>query len=294
MATLTLQIPTINDSRLDFTVLAKIWQDVAKAGNGTNVNFNFSSCGFLRPNAVVFLGALARLIQHRGGAPRFLVDTMQSQVSANLLQNGFAYAMGDDTQPWQGNSIPYREYSQIDKNAIVYSLKNEWLGRGWVNISHDLMNEIAGRMSEIYVNAFDHSLTPIGVYSCGQHFPNRRELTLAVADFGVGIPSKVRFQEGEAFAGADAMRWAFTRGNSTARQIHGPRGMGLDLLKEFVRVNRGRLEIYSHDGYACIDSTGEMYENLPVFFEGTLVQVRLVCDNKLYLLSSEIDSLAFF
>jgi hypothetical protein len=233
-------------------------------------------------------------MQHRGGIPRFLVATMQRQVSTNLLQNGFAHAMGADTRPWQGNSIPFREYLQNDKNAIVHSLKHEWLGRGWVNLSHDLANEIAGRMSEIFVNAFDHSETPLGVYSCGQHFPSRRELMLAVADFGVGIPSNVRFHRSEALDGAETMRWAFTRGHSTKPQSQWPRGMGLDLLKEFVRVNCGRLEIYSHDGYARIDSSGETYENLPVFFEGTLAQIILLCDNSLYSLSNESDLSAFF
>jgi len=149
-------------------------------------------------------------------------------------------------------------------------------------------------MSEIYINSFEHSKTLIGVSSCGQHFPNRRELVLAVADFGVGIPSNVRSNVCDRLSGAETMRWAFTRGNTTANQIYGPRGMGLDLLKEFVRLNGGKLEIYSHDGYARIDSTGEIYENLPVFFEGTLVQVLLLCNNNFYSLSKEPDSSAFF
>ena len=267
MTLLAINIPTINDGRSDFIVLANIWRDVMSKGKGAEVLFKFSSCNFLRPNAVVFLGALARLIEYFGGKPTFVVETMKPHISTNLLQNGFAYAMGADTHPWQGNSIPYQEFGHNDINRIVNNLKNEWLGRDWVNISNTLKNEIAGQMSEIYINSFEHSKTLIGVSSCGQHFPNRRELVLAVADFGVGIPSNVRSSVDDRLSGAETMRWAFTRGNTTAKQIYGPRGMGLDLLKEFVRLNGGKLEIYSHDGYARIDSSGEIYENLQAFLK---------------------------
>jgi hypothetical protein len=89
---------------------------------------------------------------------------------------------------------------------------------------------------------------------------------LAVADFGGGIPSNVRSSLDDRLSGAEeTMRRAFTQGNTTTKQIYGPRGMGLDLLKEFVRLNSGKLEIYSHDGYVCIDNTGQIYENFPVF-----------------------------
>ena len=92
-----------------------------------------------------------------------------------------------------------------------------------------------------------------------------------------------REQEGSA---ADALRWAFERGTSTSTR-EGPRGVGLDLLKELVRKNNGVMLVYSHDGRANIDHRGETYDNSQVFFEGTLVQIRLLCDDKHYMLSNE-------
>jgi uncharacterized membrane protein len=89
------------------------------------------------------------------------------------------------------------------------------------------------------------------------------------------------------------MRWAFVRGTSTARSLS-PRGIGLDLLKDFIRKNGGQLEIYSHDGYARIDAAAENYQNLPVYFEGTLAQARLHCDDKYYALSNELSSEPYF
>lgn len=90
------------------------------------------------------------------------------------------------------------------------------------------------------------------------------------------------------------MRWAFTAGNSTSRRASGPRGVGLDLLKEFVRKVQGCLQVFSHDGYARIDADGETYQDLRCSFEGTLVQVRLRCDDKVYQLSNELNTQPFF
>ena len=239
-------------------------------------------------------GRLVRVIVHRGGNARFDTATIRGDVRTNLEQNGFASAMGANLLPWRGNSIPYREDFHQDEDGVVEYLKINWLGRGWVNISHELSNVIASQMWEVYANAFEHSGSRVGVLSCGQYFRNRGELVLAVADFGVGIPSNVCLYTGNsALPGGEAMKWAFTRGTSTA-QKKGPRGMGLDLLKEFIRVSNGVLVIYSHNGYARIDGRAEIYQNSPAFFEGTLVQVTLHCDDAYYLLSNEIGSAPYF
>lgn len=296
MTILTISVPRINDQLSDFSTLASIWRQVMDAGDGAEVHFDFSHCDFLRPNAVVFLGGLARLMQQRGGVPRFLSGTMQNWVRTNLFQNGFAAAMGENVSSWQGNSIPFREDPWEDKTAIVDGyLKPLWLGRGWVNVSRLLTNAISGQMWEIYANAFGHGESPVGALSCGQYFPKRHELVLAVADFGVGIPSNARLHGNPNFTGKEAMEWAFYPGTTSIPHSTGtPRGMGLDLLREFIRVSQGVLAIYSHDGYARIDGSGEIYQNLPAFFEGTLVQVTLRCDDTYYSLSNEVDSAPYF
>lgn len=286
------QIPTINDSPADFERLFSIW-------NQTNdyfeeVRFDFSRCHFLRPNAVAFLGGLARLIASRQGTAIFDWDTLRdSAIKMNLRQNGFAGMFGQPYSGWTGHSIPYREDGFQDVNAIMDYLTDSWLGRGWVQVSPRLRDAIVGRMWEIYNNAFEHSGSEIGVFSCGQHFPQQNELYLSVVDFGQGIPAKVRnYLSSDSRAGqltaAGCLRWAFQRGNSTDR-AGVARGLGLDLLKEFVRLNHGKLEVYSNEGYVVIDQNGERFENRSASFEGTVFYVTLRCDEALYRFADEAD-----
>src|SRR5438094_3431457 len=130
-----------------------------------------------------------------------------------------------------------------------------WLGRGWVNVSHRLRDAIVGNMAEVYLNAFEHARSPVGVFTCGQHFPGKQELNLTIVDFGVGIPSNVRLFKANEFRpeqlpAAKCMEWAFQSGTSTRSETpgQGPCGLGLDLLRAFVQQNGGRLEMFINAG----------------------------------------------
>jgi hypothetical protein len=294
MAQRVIQIPRINDGRGDFATLFGIWSQANDYFE--DIRFDFSQCGFLRPNAVAFLGGLARLVESRKGSAEFDWGTLHDQaVLNNLKQNGFAGAFGYPSSGWDGNSIPYREDNSLNMNEIMDYLTFNWIGKGWVQVSHRLRDAIAGRMWEIYNNAFEHSGSQIGVFSCGQYFKTYNDLILSVVDFGQGVPAKVRgfFRQHteedlvSRLSGASCLKWAFQAGNTT--KIGEPAGSGLDLLKDFIRVNHGRLEVYSNEGYALINKDGERYENRPISFEGTIFHITLRCDESLYRFEDEAE-----
>jgi hypothetical protein len=295
MAQKVIQIPTLNDGPHDFARLFGIWNDVNDYFE--DIRFDFSRCGFLRPNAVAFLGGLARLVESRMGSVTFDWGTLRhGAVMTNLCQNGFAGTFAYPSSRWDGNSIPYREDKTLDMNGIMDYLTYNWIGKGWVHVSDRLRDAIAGRMWEIYSNAFEHSGTEIGVFSCGQHYWRQNDLILSAVDFGRGIPANVRsflrqyVEEAlvSKLSGAACLKWAFERGNSTCTGGVA-RGLGLDLLKEFVRLNQGKLEIYSNDGYAIVDKEGERFENRELAFEGTVVHITLRCDENLYRFRDEAE-----
>jgi hypothetical protein len=294
-------VPTLNDKGWHFDQLFGLWRDLAQ--DRVAVRFDFSDCRFLRQNAVAFLGGLVRLIEYRGGCVDFAWDTLQPDVRANLAQNGFMEAFGGPGRSWSGNSIPFREDpcqnpAPAQRCRLVQRfLSDQWLGRGWVSVSPGLSNAIVGQMAEVYMNAFEHSGSRIGVFSCGQHLPRNRELNLTVVDFGVGIPGNVRLFKADDFgperlSAAKCMEWAFQRGTTTkpGKPGPGPRGIGLDLLREFVQQNGGRMEMFSHEGYVCVAGGRVSFAERLVFFEGTLVNISLRCDESYYCLASELPN----
>ena len=292
MTPITLEVPTLCDSVTHYDRMFTLWNQVN--GDGLNVMFRFSHCTFLKQNAVAFLGGLARLIEHRGGSVQFDWTTLKEKIYTNLAQQGFLESFGVNEGPWKGNSVSFREDRTKNKKELVNYLKSKWLGRGWISVSQKLRDAIVGRVWEIYENAFEHSHSSIGIFSCGQHYPNQKCLDLAVVDFGVGIPSNVRmFVHDESLPAGRTLEWAFQAGKTTKPNGMG-RGMGLDLLRDFVKVNDGWLEVFSHDGYARIDRQGERYETRNSMFEGTILNISLKCDDKLYCFDTEIPNTPLF
>jgi len=293
-----LNVYTLNEAEWSYQQLFRLWREVS--GDGLDVQFDFSGCGFLMQHAVAFLGGLARLIEYRGGRVTFVWDTLGDAVGANLAQNGFMENFGGPRKSWPGNSIPFRHDPEQDAHAFENYLTRLWLGRGWVNVSPELGSAIVGNMAEIYLNAFEHGHSPIGVFACGQHFPKNRELNLTIVDFGVGIPSNVRLFKAHEFRpdqlqATNCMKWAFQEGTSTKQGSSAePRGLGLDLLRDFVIQNRGRLEMFSHEGYALITDGKISFTERSKFFEGTLVNISLRCDESYYCLASEVDKEPLF
>lgn len=279
----------INDDQRDYDYLNGLCNQLKDISNA-DVVFDFTGCGFLRQNAVVILGGMIRLLQKHGNSVAFRLDTIQDRVRVNLEQNGFLFRLGLGGTPWDGNSIPYREDTTMDADGYAEYLSERWLGKGWINVSENLRDHIVMRVIEAYLNVFDHAESPIGVITCGQHYPQREELSITMVDMGVGIPYTVREYLNRPNMSAEAaLKWAFEPTKTTKDQNNFARGNGLKLLKSFMEDNHGRLEIYSEAGYACIDDKGNRFDNRQLDFQGTVVQIKLTCDAARYILPEEDD-----
>ena len=291
---ITIMIPTVNDRESDFQRLFMLYAQ-AMSTNAPGIMFMFTHCEFLRPNAVAFLGGLWRSLMAKRVGVFIDWGTLKPEIEAILVQNTFCTQFGHQTPPfYHGHAIPYREDPKQDANSILDYLTQNWIGKGWLKVSEALRDAIAGTVWEIYVNSFEHSKSALGVFSCGQHYKNRNELVLSVVDFGIGIPNNVRKYLSEdprasTLTAEACLKWACISGNTTSTDGIA-RGLGLHLLKEMVKVNKGRLELYSHDAYVKIDEHGEIYKTLPFSFKGTILYITLLCDEKYYRLKSELES----
>jgi hypothetical protein len=257
--------------------------------NKLKIVIDFNYCTFLDHLGVAFLGGLIHLIRDRQGDVTFKWHTLSSKIRMNLAQNGFLQEFSENTEPWDGNSIPFRHDFDLTScnGGILPYLENQWLGRGWINISNRLKESIISTISEIYLNAFEHSQTPIGVFSCGQHYPNEKRLELTAIDFGVGIVSNVRsVPKYKTVSAEKALQWAFQQGNST-KAAEVSRGNGLSALQNFIIQNKGILMICTNDGQVKISDNGVEYSSNNKHFSGTLVNIVIQCDESKYCLSNE-------
>ncbi len=281
---LTVYIPTIKDTQQHFNTLFKLHADVERYP-GNTVIYNFSKCRALYPNAIAFLYGLARYLQSTSKDVYVDTGSLKAKIRDMLTQNGFIQKIEGKDYTETDALIPLREYKIKESEPTIDYLKNRWLNKSWINLSDKVRNAITGNVWEVYENAFEHAGSVIGMFSCGQRIGDR--VKLAIIDFGSGIPHNVFSLLGSrshtATAG-QALRWAFQPGNTTKG---GNRGMGLDLLKSFVKVNNGLLEVYSGGAHAIINTDREKYLCKRISFRGTLIYITFMCDDRYYCFASE-------
>lgn len=296
---ITLFVPTIRDTNEHFYRLFRL--SAIATSSQDLISFDFSRCKFLMQNGVALLGGLAKFLESEGRPADFQWRTMRQEVAASLGNNGFLRFFGQSARRSKGTAAEFRQDTLLEKEPLVAYLVHDWIGTGRIKLSSALKEAIVSTAWEIYANAFEHSQSPVGVFSCGQHYPSKHLLELTVVDFGCGIPAKVRaFLKRPDMSGAEALQWAFRRGTTTS-QIGIARGMGLDLLREFVRVNRGQVSIFSHDAYAIVDSRlprrkdrEVIYGKSGVPFTGTIANIVFRCTPHYYSFASEVSSRPLF
>ena len=134
-----------------------------------------------------------------------------------------------------------------------------------------------------------HSQTKLGIFSCGQYFPKRDRLDFSVADLGIGIRQNILGSTGLNLPAAEAIAWA-TVGQNTTKRGNIPGGLGLKLLREFITLNAGRIQIVSDSGYWALESGEVISKEMPNSFPGTVVSIEIdTVDKRSYRLSSEIS-----
>jgi len=284
----TISVPTLNDGIPDFEHLFELY-DRLQDEDG-QVTFTFWRCEFLRHAAAAFLGGLRAAVRLNGGDIFIDSKSMRSGVRLNLVKNGFLDADDTTTVRDTGNVVPFR-HDPIDNGLagavpLMQYLFSHLLEKDWVHMSPGIQSAVAGTIWEIYANAFEHSRSDAGIFSCGQYYPTIGQVGLAIIDFGIGIPQSVRDYHRSApgtdnyLTSIEALHWALGPGHSTKSQ--GYSGLGLDFVQSFMRANDGLLDIYTHDASVRINAKGMSYRPLSTFFPGTAFNLRLQCDGSKY------------
>lgn len=148
-----------------------------------------------------------------------------------------------------------------------------------VKLDKKLKDVLISKIGEIFANAFTHGQSEIGVFCCG-FINDSKQFTFSVYDAGIGIPQNVSQYLRREIPPQDALRWAFAQGNSTLNgQVDYPRGAGLNMLEDFVKVNGGRIDLVSCGGYCRIENSHSSFFDLEFPFIGTMFSMTIVADN---------------
>lgn len=217
------------------------------------------------------------------------VQNISSKVEDILQRNQFLtifnHIVVEDTKQ---TTLPFKIFEPHAGKQFYRYLNSQMTGRGMPIMTARLIKRFRLSLLEIFQNAKMHARSDAGIFVCGQYFPYMNRLDFSVVDAGIGIRDNVRAYTGQrSMNSCSAIRWALTEGNSTQTTDH-PGGLGLKLIKSFIRLNEGKFQIISRFGYYQFTAEGEKFTDMENDFPGTCVNIEInTSDTNIYKLSSE-------
>lgn len=280
-----ISIGEIHSSKTGFTQLAKAASELDEFLFDA-IEADFSACSWFDANmsaplGVVFAHATDNLNDIK---PTGLRPGVEAILTKNEFLTGFGFPERHDTH---GTTIPYRRFNAGDERYFAAYLNKLLRGKGLPKMSEALEGRFKNSILEVFVNATTHSESKLGVFACGQYYPNKQQLDFSVADAGIGIRRKIYKELGLKMNSDKAIEWALQEGNTTKKAAV-PGGLGLKLIREFIDKNQGRIQIVSDRGYWEFNPNGETLTRLEVSFPGTVINIEInTADTRSYCLRSE-------
>jgi hypothetical protein len=258
------------------------------------VKIDMSHVAWLDADMCAPLGAVLYRIGHQGNTIKLV--NLQPQAERILSKNGFLSHYGRvPVRDTYGTTIPYQRFDAKDDRFFASYIEAKFVRRMELpRMSPGLVKRFRESVFEIFSNAVIHSQSALGIFSCGQFFPKRNRLDFSVADLGIGIRRNVREHTGLDLPADQAIVWATSEKNTTKRGSI-PGGLGLKLLREFITLNEGRLQIVSDAGYWTLEKGAVQTALLSAPFPGTVVNVEInTADRRSYALASEVKETDIF
>lgn len=282
----------IENNEIGFNFFACLYNELKNA-EGDKIVVDFSTCTLFDGNLAAIMGAVFDVLVAEG-YQIFLKPPLNERVKQSLGMNHFfdSWNLEIGYQDKE-NYVRYRSFEVDAVQEFKEYINNELLNKQkFPSHTENAGRFIVDNIYEIYANATMHG-DAHKVSCCGEYDTANHVLHMTIVDCGRTIEENVnehKRQLGECVISADeAIKWAFIEGNTTKSDTG---GLGLSQLKEFIRMNKGSLDIISGNGWVYMNGEIEETHLLKTSFPGTIVNLNFNFDDQdYYYLTSEKQSI---
>ncbi len=270
------------------------YRDIAKIASKTKalfaekVIFDFSNCSFFEANMVAPLQTIIVGLYDRLNDVELV--NFSSQTERILRKNRFlSFFNRSPLNDTNQTTLPFKKFKVHAGEQFSEYLNLYMKDRGIPEMTRALKRKFNQSLLEIFQNAAIHSKSDWGIFACGQFYPNKNKLDFSISDAGIGVRGNVRrhFKD-NSISSIQALKWAMTEGNSTKTSGQ-PGGLGLKFVKDFIKINCGKLHIVSRQGFYEFSAGKEVFNKMAYDFPGTCVNIEInTNDGNSYSLISEL------
>lgn len=288
-----LKISTTRSNYTGFEALAAIAMQSKEIVLDT-LELDFSDCIFFEANMAAPLYAI--LARNYDRLNDVTLKNIRPEVEEILRKNHFLTRFGyTETYDRNQTTLPFKVFKLGAGEQFADYLDRYMQGRGIPPMSAALKKKFHQSLFEIFQNAALHSKSESGIFVCGQFYPHKQRVDFTIADAGIGIRQNVRrYLKNDKITSCDAIKWALQEGHTTktGRQ---PGGLGLKLIKDFIELNKGSIQIISRHGFYRFTSRGDEIRKMDHDFPGTCVNIEInTADSYQYCLKSELQAKDIF
>ncbi len=242
---------------------------------------------FFEANLCAALGAMIEFLENRDNS----VEIINVKAPRDILsRNGFLLQYGYKRPKFSHNTeIEYKTFREDQgKDFSIYVDLEVLNNEEFPKVSNLLNKKINQSICELFENARTHGLCE-NIHTCGQYFPRKSLLHFTIVDLGKTIKKNVNSFLNNSMNGADCIEWAMEENNTTKTgNISG--GLGLAYIFDFIKVNKGKIQIVSSDGYWEFRKGKVRKEPLDFKFPGTIANLEFnFSDTNSYMLKNEVD-----
>lgn len=282
--------PEISSDHAGYEFLCHVSFQTWSARN-YEIVFDFGQNSYFQANLCSPFGAIIVFLKGKGNLVRFI--NLSTQLEVDFRKNGFY----SEVNPWVNeisevsSVLEFKKFTLFDVFSFQQYIDDRLLAmKGFPVLSPLLKKKINSSILELFNNCHTHGKCEL-VYTCGEYYPLESVLRFTISDMGLTIRKNVNnyFNSGSSISGQDAIEWAVQRGNTTKKGTI-PGGLGLSLIRDFLQLNGGAIQIISSNGYWG-EKKGTTFANtFKNRFLGTIVNLEFnLADTSTYILSSEID-----
>ena len=284
MERIVIDIPDIKSNFDGYNYLCSLYHQL-KIYKDKYITFNFSKANFIEANLCALIGTIFEMLEENNNI--ISLENINHKIANILRRNSFLIKYGYPTLNDRfDTSLKYERLNPQGTKFIGY-IKDELFSKtDFPSLSEGLRRKISENIFELYENARTHGKCNF-IHICGQFFPKapKKPLHFTIVDKGITIKENVCNFLAESLSGSETIQWAIVRGNSTKQEVG---GLGLGIIFEFIKLNKGKIHIVSADGYYEFSNGQETTKTLSNPFEGTLVNLTFdLTDKHHYYLEEE-------
>lgn len=234
---------------------------------------DMSKVHYIGPDGIVLITGSVAEARRRNINVRVTTPAAPPAVGAFLEFSGFNHWMSGTPMPQQdhpGNvTIPLRQYKQ-SHHADPEPIRD--LISRFEPVSEDLQVSLGVAVTECIQNVEDHAQSPIGAVGCARFMRRKREVRVALIDWGRGILNSLQPRYPVIQNAEEALRRVLHGGYSAKTRMNN-QGRGIDNLRAVTTEAFGG-DLFIISGNAAVEIRGRSqprYHTLRCSFQGTAV-----------------------